>query len=42
VIDFIELVPINFPIFNVADVAINIAVLFLLLDLLRPHGTHQG
>ncbi|MGB7564980.1 MAG: signal peptidase II [Prochlorococcaceae cyanobacterium] len=42
VIDFIELVPINFPIFNVADVAINLAVLFLLLDLLRPHGTHQG
>lgn len=42
VIDFIELVPIQFPIFNVADVAINVAVLFLLLDLLRPHGTHQG
>ena len=41
VTDFLELVPISFPIFNVADVAINLAVFFLLLDLLRPHGTNQ-
>lgn len=41
VTDFLELVPVSFPIFNVADVAINLAVLFLLLDLLRPHGTNQ-
>ncbi|MCP9850514.1 signal peptidase II [Cyanobium sp. Morenito 9A2] len=38
VIDFLELVPIDFPIFNGADVAINLAVLFLLVDLIRPHG----
>lgn len=41
VTDFLELVPISFPIFNVADVAINLAVVFLLLDLLRPHGSNQ-
>ena len=32
VIDFIELIPISFPIFNIADISINIAVLFLLID----------
>ena len=35
VIDFIELVPINFPIFNLADVAINIAIICFLLDVIR-------
>ena len=30
--DFIELVPINFPIFNLADIAINIAVICLLIE----------
>ncbi len=30
--DFIELAPINFPIFNVADIAINVAVLLLLIE----------
>ena len=33
VIDFLALVPINFPIFNPADVAINLAVLCFGLDL---------
>ncbi|MEB3271161.1 MAG: signal peptidase II [Synechococcus sp.] len=33
VIDFLELVPIHFPIFNVADGAINGAVLCFLIDL---------
>ena len=30
VIDFIELIPINFPIFNIADISINIAVILFL------------
>ena len=34
VVDWIELVPIAFPVFNLADVAINVAVALLLLDLL--------
>jgi signal peptidase II len=38
VVDFLEFVPIHFPIFNVADVAINLAVACFLIDLLRPHG----
>ena len=35
VIDFIELVPINFPIFNLADVAINISLVCFLIDTLK-------
>ncbi|MCP9774607.1 signal peptidase II [Cyanobium sp. WAJ14-Wanaka] len=38
VVDFLALVPIHFPIFNGADVAINLAVLFFAIDLLRGHG----
>ena len=34
VVDFLEFVPISFPIFNLADVAINLAVLCLALSLL--------
>ena len=34
VVDFLEFVPITFPIFNLADVAINLAVLCLALSLL--------
>lgn len=34
VIDFLALVPIDFPVFNAADIAINLAVLCFLLDLL--------
>jgi len=34
VVDFIQLIPINFPIFNFADVSINIALIYLLLDTL--------
>ena len=39
VVDFLELVPIHFPIFNLADVAINAAVACFLLDAWqqRPH-----
>lgn len=32
VVDFLELVPVHFPIFNLADVAINVAVACFLLD----------
>lgn len=34
VIDFLELVPIQFPVFNWADVAINLAVLCFIIDAL--------
>lgn len=34
VIDFLAFVPFDFPVFNLADVAINVAVASLLLDLL--------
>ena len=35
VIDFLELVPINFPIFNLADLAINISLVCFLIDIIR-------
>ena len=38
VVDFLEFVPIHFPIFNLADVAINLAVACFLIDLLRPNA----
>ncbi len=41
VVDFLELVPIRFPVFNLADVAINVAVICLLLDLLEGHGDQR-
>jgi signal peptidase II len=42
VVDFLALVPINFPIFNGADIAINVAVLCFGLDLWlnRQNGEH--
>jgi len=33
VLDFIELIPINFPIFNVADISINIAIICFIIDM---------
>jgi len=38
VVDFVALVPIDFPIFNGADVAINLAVLCFAIDLVRGYG----
>jgi len=35
VLDFLEVVPINFPIFNVADIAINIAIIFFIIDIIK-------
>ncbi len=38
VVDFLALVPIHFPVFNLADVAINLAVLCLVIDVLGPQS----
>lgn len=40
VVDFLALVPIAFPVFNLADVAINLAVLCYLLHLSRRGVSH--
>lgn len=43
VVDFLALVPVPFPVFNLADVAINLAVVAFVLDLLAdrpPPGSH--
>jgi len=37
VTDFIELVPVSFPIFNGADIAINLAVVCFVIDALSRH-----
>ena len=37
VLDFLELVPINFPIFNLADISINIAMICFLIDIVRKN-----
>ena len=41
VVDFLEFIPVSFPVFNIADVAINLAVLCLVLDGLREHVTRS-
>lgn len=38
VVDLFELVPVSFPVFNLADVAINLAVAALVMDALVSHG----
>ena len=35
VLDFLELVPINFPIFNLADLSINIAIICFIIDITK-------
>ena len=35
VLDFLELVPINFPVFNLADVSINIAIICFIIDIAK-------
>ena len=40
VYDFIELIPVKFPIFNFADIAINIAILFLAIDFFNKKNTN--
>jgi signal peptidase II len=39
VVDFLEIVPIRFPVFNVADVAINLAVAALVIDWWRQQSS---
>tara|TARA_Y100001968_G_scaffold280787_1_gene277596 strand:+ start:306 stop:794 length:489 start_codon:yes stop_codon:yes gene_type:complete len=34
VLDFLELLPFNFPIFNIADIAINIAIICFIFDII--------
>ena len=34
VLDFLEILPINFPIFNIADISINIAIICFIIDLI--------
>tara|TARA_Y100001968_G_C19331982_1_gene704808 strand:- start:568 stop:1062 length:495 start_codon:yes stop_codon:yes gene_type:complete len=35
VLDFIEIVPIDFPIFNIADISINLAIIFFIIDIIK-------
>jgi signal peptidase II len=42
VMDFLEFVPIEFPVFNLADVAINLAVASLLIELLLGPRQRHG
>ena len=37
VLDFFELVPINFPIFNIADISINIAIIYFIIDIISTN-----
>ena len=41
VVDFLELVPVSFPVFNIADVAINAAVACFVIDQLRAMGAGE-
>ena len=41
VYDFIELIPIQFPIFNVADIAINIALICMFVDTLKKNNAKK-
>jgi signal peptidase II len=42
VVDFLSFVPISFPVFNLADVAINLAVLCFVIDLFGDHGPRRA
>ena len=39
--DFIELIPISFPIFNAADIAINLALICLIIDNISKQPSQQ-
>ena len=41
VVDFLSLVPIRFPVFNLADVSINLAVACIVLQALRSGSRHE-
>ena len=40
--DFIELIPIKFPIFNAADIAINVAVVCLFIETMSKHNKQDA
>lgn len=42
VVDFLEFMPISFPIFNIADIAINLAVACFAIHLLAPQRHSRG
>ena len=42
VLDFLELIPINFPIFNVADISINIAIICFIIDTLKTKSQYKN
>ena len=42
VVDFLEFMPISFPIFNIADIAINLAVVCFAIHLLAPQRRSRG
>tara|TARA_Y100001968_G_scaffold28537_1_gene22081 strand:+ start:2063 stop:2545 length:483 start_codon:yes stop_codon:yes gene_type:complete len=42
VLDFFELVPIDFPIFNIADISINVAIIFFMIDLFISKDKSNG
>jgi len=35
VLDFLDIVPIDFPIFNIADISINLSIICFLIDIIR-------
>ena len=37
VLDFFQLIPIDFPIFNIADISINIAMICFIIDLIKTN-----
>ena len=38
VLDFFELIPINFPIFNIADISINIAIVCFIVNIIKDNS----
>jgi len=40
VIDFLELIPVKFPIFNLADIAINIAIICFIIDIVKSKRSY--
>ncbi len=41
VVDFIELIPVQFPIFNIADISINLAVFIIILDNIKFNSLNK-
>ena len=37
VLDFLQIIPINFPIFNIADISINVAIVCFVIDLINTN-----